>query len=181
MGAPGAGQAGFALVVGLILLLVVTMLGLAAMQVTTQQERMAGNLRDRNIALQAAETALRQGEAALMNRCINTFSGSGAYDVEGNSSAQRLFVEGAASVAWTDLNSFSFDDFDAACSAPAENADLFQSSDPPRYFVERQPPISGPSLEVGVAKTIEVFKVTSRGVGGSDAAVVVLQSSFRRD
>jgi type IV pilus assembly protein PilX len=56
---------GMALVVSLVLLLSLTLLGLAAIQNTTLQERMAGNMRSENIALQAAETALRGGEAWL--------------------------------------------------------------------------------------------------------------------
>ncbi len=46
-------------------ILVLTMLGLAAMQSSTLQERMAGNQRDRSIALQAAELALRDAERDL--------------------------------------------------------------------------------------------------------------------
>jgi len=176
-----ATQRGSALIMGLIMLLVVTMMGLTAMQSTTQQERMAGNLRDRNIAFQAAEAALRRGEEALMNRCIDTFDGDGAYDLEANTAAEKAFVSEAGTVSWNDANSYLFDAFNADCASPATNVELVQSSAAPRYFVERQPAVGGPSLETGVAKTIEAFKVTSRGVGGSDSAVVVLQSSFKRD
>jgi len=55
-------QSGAALVVGLIFLVILTLLGLTAMQTGILEERMAGNSRDRNIAFQAAEAALRDGE-----------------------------------------------------------------------------------------------------------------------
>jgi type IV pilus assembly protein PilX len=55
-------QRGMALIVSLILLLVLTLLGLAAMQNTSLEERMAGNLRAENVAFQASESALRAGE-----------------------------------------------------------------------------------------------------------------------
>ena len=55
-------QAGIALVVALVFLLVLTILGVTAMQSATLQERMAGNVRDRNVGFQAAEAALRAGE-----------------------------------------------------------------------------------------------------------------------
>ncbi|MEI2743120.1 MAG: PilX N-terminal domain-containing pilus assembly protein [Candidatus Competibacter sp.] len=58
-------QRGAALVVGLILLVVVTLVGVGAMQSTTLQEKMAGNLRDSNLSFQAAETALRLCENSL--------------------------------------------------------------------------------------------------------------------
>lgn len=55
-------QGGAALVVGLILLVVVTLMGISAMRDTTLEEKMAGNLRDSNLAFQASETALRHCE-----------------------------------------------------------------------------------------------------------------------
>jgi type IV pilus assembly protein PilX len=47
------------LVVALILLLLITLVGLAAMRGTLMQQRMAGNLYDRQVALQNAEAAVR--------------------------------------------------------------------------------------------------------------------------
>jgi len=58
-------QRGAILVVALIMLLLLTLIGIGSMQGTTLQERMAGNMRDEGLAFQAAETALRQGEATL--------------------------------------------------------------------------------------------------------------------
>ncbi|MFZ1642730.1 MAG: PilX N-terminal domain-containing pilus assembly protein [Candidatus Contendobacter sp.] len=61
-----ARQGGAALVVGLILLVVITLVGVGAMQSTTLQEKMAGNLRDSNLSFQAAEVALRNCENILV-------------------------------------------------------------------------------------------------------------------
>jgi type IV pilus assembly protein PilX len=55
-------QDGAILVVSLLLLLVMTLLGLTAMQVTRMEERMAGNSRDISLAFQAAEAGLRDAE-----------------------------------------------------------------------------------------------------------------------
>ncbi len=55
-------QQGIALVVGLIFLLLMTLIGVTAIQTTSLDERMAGNVRDRNLAFQAAEAALRDAE-----------------------------------------------------------------------------------------------------------------------
>jgi type IV pilus assembly protein PilX len=59
-------QRGAALVVALIMLLVMTVLGITAMQVTRMEERMAGNSRDVNLAFQAAEAGLRDAEARIL-------------------------------------------------------------------------------------------------------------------
>lgn len=60
-----ASQAGVALIVVLILLLVMTLLGLASLRGTLLEERMSANLYDRSLAFQAAESALREAEALL--------------------------------------------------------------------------------------------------------------------
>lgn len=52
-------QRGVALVVALILLIVITLVGLAAVGGTIMQNKMASNQRDREIAFQSAESALR--------------------------------------------------------------------------------------------------------------------------
>ena len=58
-------QRGAALVVGLIFLLLLSVIGVASMQSTGLQERMAGSFSDQNQALQAAELALRHVEDRL--------------------------------------------------------------------------------------------------------------------
>lgn len=59
------GQTGVALIVVLILLMVMTLLGLASLRGTLMEERMSANLFDRSLAFQAAESALREAEARL--------------------------------------------------------------------------------------------------------------------
>lgn len=54
-----ARQRGAVLVVALLFLMIISMLGVSAMQSTSSEERMSGNTRDWNNALQAAEAALR--------------------------------------------------------------------------------------------------------------------------
>lgn len=61
--APKRAQGGAALIVVLMLLLIVTLLGLASMRGAILQERMAGALIGRSMAFQAAEAALKEGEA----------------------------------------------------------------------------------------------------------------------
>jgi type IV pilus assembly protein PilX len=55
-------ERGVSLVVALIFLIILTILGLTAMRVATMEERMSGNSRDRSLAFQAAEAALRDAE-----------------------------------------------------------------------------------------------------------------------
>jgi len=55
-------QRGAALFMGLMLLLVLTILGLTSSNVSIMQERMAGNVSDRNVAFHQAERTLREIE-----------------------------------------------------------------------------------------------------------------------
>lgn len=64
MGIPSR-QSGIALIVSLLLLIVITLVGLAAIHGTITQQQMAANFYDRQVALQSAEAALRAGEAAV--------------------------------------------------------------------------------------------------------------------
>lgn len=60
-----AGERGVALVVALILLVVITLVGLAAVRGTIMQQKMAANMYDRQIAFQNAEAAMRAAAANI--------------------------------------------------------------------------------------------------------------------
>lgn len=70
-------QGGVALYVALIMLLLLTLLGVAALQVTAMQERMAGNFRTYNLAFNRAEAALRNEEFEIQR----TIADAGAFGV----------------------------------------------------------------------------------------------------
>lgn len=59
-------QSGATLLIALIMLLVSTLVGVAAIQGTTMNEKMSANMYDRSLAYQAAEAAILAGEAALL-------------------------------------------------------------------------------------------------------------------
>lgn len=74
-------QSGIALVVSLILLVVITLIGLAAVGTTSVQQKLTANFYDREIAFQSAEAALQAGAAALPSNpasIINCASGGNA-------------------------------------------------------------------------------------------------------
>ena len=58
-------QNGSVLIVSLVILLLLMILGLTAMQSTTLEEKMSGNISERNTAFQAAEAALRDAETEI--------------------------------------------------------------------------------------------------------------------
>lgn len=55
---PPSRQTGIVLVVGLVFLLVLTIIGVASLRTTTLEQRMAGNMQQRTLAFQDAETKI---------------------------------------------------------------------------------------------------------------------------
>lgn len=148
------GQRGSALAIALIFLLVLTLLGLSAMQGSNLQERMAGNLRDRNMAFQSAEAALRAGEAWLLN----------------------LVNQQTANLAAPLPNPATWDGNPGAIpSAASVNVDDQLANDPAFH-------VGPPALRrVGIQLPPDfrrIYPVTAHAEGGTGAAVVVLQSTF---
>ena len=68
-------QRGATLLTVLLLLLIMTLLGLASLRSGLLEERMSGNLRDRGVGFQTAEAALREAEAMIRTRPAYTAVG----------------------------------------------------------------------------------------------------------
>lgn len=64
-------QKGVVLIMAMVILFAMTLIGITSMNTTSLEERIASNYRDKQVAFQAAEAALRQGE-----RDANTFTNS---------------------------------------------------------------------------------------------------------
>jgi len=161
------------LVVSLFLLVVLTLLGLTAMQGTTTETRIASNREDRATAFGAAEAALRQGEAVIQAMAI------APTPVDATCSTNC--------VVWAPNALFpSYDDY----SDPAVWTDpripvmadpLGEVAAPPAYAIELiRTNVAGSSLLVGSTGRMYYFQVTARGTGASTTAHVVLQSSVVR-
>jgi type IV pilus assembly protein PilX len=76
MGVSASAQSGAALMVVLMLLVIITLLGLASMRGAIMQERMAANTVARSRAFQVAEAGLRQAEIVVRDGNV-TFPSSG--------------------------------------------------------------------------------------------------------
>ena len=82
------GQSGFALITGLLLLIVMSLIGVSMMNVTRLETMMAGGARESHIAFHAAEAGLRDAEDSVVPDLVTascaltitpTDSGSGRY------------------------------------------------------------------------------------------------------
>lgn len=185
---PSSRERGAILFIGLILLIVLSFLGFTALRASTMQERMSGNLRDREIAFQAAESALRAAEVYLAKTptlpAATTFDGStcGAKGVYKMTSGVPYFVnaksgDGGNPDFW---NQYPWEDTQKKCSYSGStdyvtyvsDSDLGKPGKPvkqPRYVIE-EIPANGTGLPS--------YRVTAKGWGSSDNAVVILQATY---
>ena len=172
-------QSGAVLAISLIMLVVLTLLGVTAMQSTTMEERMAGNLRDRNLAFQASEGALMLAEgwlSGLANLPTENSTGSAGiwtYNSMDTDTTNGIswWEEPGADVSWWATNGGDGSTVIAMGSSLASQ---------PSYIVEKFPLAAGPSMRSGSAlQTQNMLRVTARGVGGSESAVVILQTMYK--
>lgn len=152
-------QRGVVLPVVIILMVIMGVLAISGMDDTAMQERMSGNLRNRDIAFQAAESALREGEAWLQANAASV--------------AVNARISGLASRNW-----------DGAAPAPSGTlTDLYGAGDPidlaadpvfyvgPPEFLRVNPGETPPEFR-------EIHPVISRAVGANADTLVILRSSF---
>ncbi len=69
-------QQGVVLVISMIMLLLLTMIGTSSMQTAGQQEKLSRHYKDKYSAIQAAEAALKAGEAKINGAQLSDFGGS---------------------------------------------------------------------------------------------------------
>jgi type IV pilus assembly protein PilX len=183
----GHRQRGAVLVVSLLLLLVMTVLALGASQATRMQERMAGNSRDRDLAFQSVEGGVRAGERRIL-KPTNPGSGTaliGCMTAKMASSCDiydpKLLggtpytTQAFESKSWWDTNTWDY------AAAKTMSGQGLVSADP-HYYIEdvEEVPDSLTIPPIGPQPGRVYYRVTAHGVGGTDSAQVMLQTTFSR-
>lgn len=160
-------QQGMVLVICLIMLLLLTLSGLAAMQGSTLQEKMAGNSRDSEQAFLAAEAALRGGEAFM----ASASGASATFDTTGTAGLYDVATSGVPV------------DWQAAATNWRNSAALSGVATTPKYLVERFPEVTNKGLSLEADQplnTMIIYRITASAVGQTTTSRAVLQSTFRR-
>ena len=164
-----SGERGAALIVSLLMLVVMTMIGVSAMQTTALEEKMAGNQRDLNQAFQAAEAALRDAEIWLRNQ-------TGEPVPVGNGST-GVFTRDALDPNgnwWKTIGNWA---------SGTEVAGIGGVQTLPSRVIEGFGFITDGSLTIGqtTGQTPRIlYRVTARGTGGTDSATVVVQTIYAK-
>lgn len=152
-------QRGVVLPTIMVLMVIMVVLGLSGMNDTAMQERMSGNLRNRDIAFQAAESALREGEAWLQ---------ANAATVGANAR-----ISGLAGQNW-----------DGAAPAPSGVLANLYAGDPiinlaadPVYYVG-PPELVRTNPGETPPEFREIYPVLARSLGANANTLVILRSTF---
>ena len=190
-------QRGAVLVVGLIFLALLTLIGVTAYSVATQEERMAGNARDRLRAFEAAEAALRDCEQRVR---VMSDSDALAFPATEVAHPDKSYPEmygppSSQKEKWEELEEVD----------PNTKSKYWYTSNDPKKYARQLPAGSVPgvheqprcivqrlsgAMSGNASQRAELpqssasafaYQVTARGVGANRSAVVLLQSTFVRN
>ncbi|WP_310307243.1 pilus assembly PilX family protein [Hydrogenophaga laconesensis] len=167
-------EKGVALIVALIMVVIMSLLGLAGVRMILQEEKMAGYAYDRTLTFQAAEAALREAENGIdqvkpepLSGACSTFS-SGIYSVRACPPA----LAGAATPRWLDTAFTGW-----ANAATVGTGSLAVT---PQYFVEYLGSGFPCGLDPSAPPVCKRYRVTARA-GGNGRAAVMVQSLYASD
>lgn len=166
-------QRGVSLTIILILLLIMTLLGLASMRAALMQEKMGAGQFDRSLSFQAAEAAMRDAEAILAANPTPTFPAAGAacsaglcpQPVAGAANRWEASPAGAWANATTDV------DQDGLTVVP-------------QYMIEFMGQTPKSLSTIGLLNDdppvmIRVYRITTRSTQ-ANRATVIIQSNFTK-
>jgi type IV pilus assembly protein PilX len=183
-------QCGMSLFPALMFLLVLAVLGVSALNSTVMQEKMVANTKDANLAFQAAEAGLRDGEADVQKNNAfwtpTTFSSSctNGLCTPPSTWPSPSSLDISRAIDWS--NGGLTRTYGSQTAVPA----LPDVAVPPQYVIERIPPPPGlpatPGTSIGMGCGASclppnagfAYRVTVLATGVRQETRVVLQSTY---
>ncbi len=164
--------------ISLILLLILTIIGLSAIQTTTIEERMAGNMRDSEIAFQSSEAAIRDAENFI----------DGTVSITAFNDANGLFnsddTDGTAEPDFTLKSTWTSNTTSRVIGTQVPG---LSATNQPRYFIKHVGTVTtlvnssrrlGSGRSGGASAGVEVFRITAKGFGASGKSQVVIRTYY---
>lgn len=164
-------QDGAALIVSLLFLVMLTLIGVSAMTTTTLEEKMAGNARDYNVALQAGEAALKDAWADINGTRISGMTG---FDISCSNGLCNRAANSSTPV-WSGMDWSSagpatvYGSATGAVGLPGVNT-------APRYVLEV---LVDPKSTLRVPDKKFLYRATARGFGTSETSQATVQATYR--
>lgn len=179
-------QRGLSLITTLLFMVAALMLGVSVLSVNVMQERVIGNTKDRDLAFQAAEAALRDGEEDLVKKLDAAAVFTPTCDVGLCTPPSRRAAPLSVSVDM--VTGFKWDkpsqvrlygQYTGASPFPGVVGQ-------PRYVIEQLGPVGkafGESETKGNdpgQRDAVGYRITAQGTGAREETVVVLQSIYTK-
>lgn len=168
-------QSGAALIVSLIMLLMMTMIGIFAMRTGVMEEKMSANQIDRDLAMKAAEIALREAEGQILS--WNDFP-----DPSLDGSDRNVYSRDSLDPDLTNPTPWWFEENEAWWKATGiESSQPAGTIGPARYIIEnvKKESDSDNTGDRPSENSVQFYRITARGLGGSEQSRVILQSVVR--
>ena len=173
-----AQQHGFVLIVALVLLLILTMLGLAATQTTSLEERMAGNDRNHSMAFESGEAGLSAAYSGILQGLWSNAQ------FAGNANGLYLLAtccagSGGYTSAWTVSGAWGGA---LPITSPVSGLNIPEVSQQPIFLVEELPPVAPPGSNLAVQQNgsgtppVQPYRITVYATGGDQTTHVILQT-----
>lgn len=142
-------QQGMALIITLVFMLILTIIGISALQSGMTESRMASNQQDYDMAFQAAEAALREGESFIAKSDASALSGLAADESICQCTPNQTYNLGHDSL-----------------------------SANPQFCVDEIRVVGYFSEKNGESNISRLYCIRAMGVGASDNSQVMLESRF---
>ncbi len=175
----GTQESGFVLFTALVFLLLLTILGISVMGTTTLESKMAFNVKDRNLAFQSSESALKAAENWLQQQTTVSPFASATTDCSSATEDGLHKVSGLPD--WRDLSWW-----DSCSDIVAYNLPGGYVKSGSAYIIEYVKTVqsAGGSLTLGdeyiPGADDTFFRITARGKGGTNFANVIVQSNYKK-
>ena len=170
-------QTGTAIIVCLMLLTIATLIGINAVSSTVLEEKMAGNIRNKHMSFQSAESGLRQAElAAAALTDVTSFDGTnGLYPGSNPGDAYGVLGALANYPVWEDNVNTNWVNGTTPTGIP----------NPPQYIIEDYSESPRDQTcqyikPIPPGCKLKVYRITVQAEGLNSNSVTVLQSTYKR-
>ena len=178
-------EQGSVLLVSLILLLILTVAGMASIRVTSLEERMAGNYRNEQIAFHSAEVGVQEAESFVANTgfnpasftsdCSNGLCFDGSYPEDPGTCKANSASPWLTQTTWEETGRHR--DTSNVLDGVARKAKFIVEF---RCYLPRDD--SGPAPDPAALHDWSGFyRITVFATGGDDSARVMLQTTYKKN
>lgn len=175
-------QKGVVLIMSMVILFAMTLIGITSMNTTSLEKRIASNNKDRQVAFQAAEAALRQGERDVNDPTDTAFVKANYVKpcVDGLCDCGKVIADGCVTYWVDDVPTESDVAWNISTTHRTYSSALSGVTTPAKYIIEFMGYVCPSTAACTPAEPDpKVFRVTALATGRTNSSKVMLQSTLQ--